>query len=587
MGSPKASARPAPGKLRPGKLRIALQGVRREFAVTGLFSFCINLLMLVSPLFMLQVYDRVLTSRSGMTLLMLALLAVGLLAIMGALDMLRARLLVRTGRKIDNLTNDTLFDGVFRAAVFKPGLAGGQYFRDMDSLRQFMTGGPVLAFFDLPWAPLYLLIIALMHPLLGAVAAVGALVIFGLGWLNETTTRGALKTASEESFLAHDMVDRSLRNAEVLRAMGMREGVRRIWRSHQDAALEAQCEASDRAGGITASSKATRLILQVLILGVGAYLAIDQIITPGVMIAASIIMGRALAPFEQAIGGWRSFVQARGAYHRLNTLLSAADSDQPGMSLPAPRGRIEFDRVLAAPPGAPAPVLKGISFSLEAGDSLGIVGPSAAGKTTLARVLLGIWPARSGEVRLDGADVFRWNHEELGPHIGYLPQDVELFSGTVADNIARFTNVDPGKVVIAAKAAGIHDMVLALPQGYDSQIGVSGLNLSAGQRQRVGLARALYGDPALVVLDEPNANLDTDGEAALAQAVEGLKARGATTIIISHRRAILDRLDKVMLLSAGQIAAFGARAEVMAKLDSAGKTPPRPAVTGTMAGAAE
>jgi PrtD family type I secretion system ABC transporter len=557
----------------PGKLRSVLSGLRREFAVTGLFSFCINLLMLVSPLFMLQVYDRVLTSRSGMTLLMLAILAIGLLVIMGFLDGLRARLLVRTGKRIDNLTNDALFYGVFKAAVFKPGLSGGQYFRDLDSVRQFLTGGPVLAFFDAPWAPVYLLIITLMHPLLGAIATMGAVIIFGLGWLNEAMTRATLKTASEESFLANDIVDRSLRNAEVLRAMGMGEGIRRLWRSHQNAALEAQCRASDRAGGITAASRAVRMVLQVCTLAAGAYLAIDQIITPGVMIAASIIMGRALAPFEQAIGGWRGFVQARSAYGRLNVILNASDADQPGMSLPAPKGRVSLDRVLAAPPGVQTPVLKGISFALEPGECLGIVGPSAAGKTTLARIILGIWPARAGEVRLDGADVFAWNHDELGAHVGYLPQDVELFSGTVADNIARFTEVDSEAVVAAAKAAGIHDMILSLANGYDTQIGISGVNLSAGQRQRVGLARALYKDPALVVLDEPNANLDTDGEAALGVAVQGLKARGATVIIISHRRGILGLVDKVMILSGGQVAAFGPRDEVLNRLDQAGRSP--------------
>lgn len=555
----------------PRKLKAAIRGVYREFAVAGLFSFCINLLMLVSPLFMLQVYDRVLASRSGMTLLMLALLAVALLGVMGLLDMLRSRLLVRTAKKIDNLTNDALFEGVFKAAIFKPGLAGGQYFRDMESVRQFMTGGPVFAFFDAPWAPIYILIVFLMHPLLGIIAAVGALAIFGLGWLNEASTGKVLKAASEESFFANDIVDRSLRNAEVLRAMGMRDGIRKQWRGHQEAALDAQSLASDRAGAIAAASKAARLILQVAILGAGAYLAIGQIITPGVMIAASIIMGRGLAPFEQAIGGWRSFVQARGAYGRLDALLEAGGAELPAMSLPAPKGRIEADKILAAPPGVPNPVIKGISFKIEPGECVGIVGPSASGKTTLARLMLGIWPVRAGSMRLDGADVFSWNHEELGPHVGYLPQDVELFSGTVADNIARFGTVDAEKVVAAARTAGIHDMVLTLPQGYDTQIGVAGVRLSAGQRQRVGLARALYGDPAVVVLDEPNANLDTDGEAALARAVQGLKDRGATAVVITHRRPILDLVDRLMIVNAGQIAAFGARDEVMTELTRQGR----------------
>ncbi|MDA5192490.1 type I secretion system permease/ATPase [Govanella unica] len=556
----------APAKL---TLKTALGGVRHEFKMAGVFSFFINLLMLVSPIFMLQVYDRVLTSRNDLTLVMLTLLAVVLLGVMAALDAFRSKLLVRVSKRVDNLTNNLLFDGVFAAAVLRPGLGSAQYFRDMDSVRQFMTGGPVFALFDGPWVPIYLLIVFLMHPLLGLVALFGGILIFALAWLNDRATRSVLKQASEHAMMANDVIERSLRNAEVLRAMGMGEGIRRVWRRYQNEALIQQCIASDRAGVMVAVSKAARMILQVLMLAAGAWLAIRQSITPGMIVASSIIMGRGLAPIEQAIGGWKNFVGARTAFNRLNALLLAVPDETERMTLPRPKGALSVDRVIAAPPGVKSPVIKGVSFEVAAGESIGIVGPSAAGKTTLARLILGVWPPRAGYIRLDGAEIYGWNRAELGPAIGYLPQDVELFSGTVAENIARFGVADPDKVVKAARDAGVHDMILGLADGYDSQIGTSGTNLSAGQRQRVGLARALYGDPSFIVLDEPNANLDTDGEAALAQAVRALRADKRTVIVITHRSAVLEQMDKLMVLKNGQIAAFGPLAEVMVALNPA------------------
>lgn len=561
-------------------LKTALQGVRHEFKMAGVFSFFINLLMLVSPIFMLQVYDRVLTSRNDVTLVMLTLLAVVLLGVMAALDALRSKLLVRVSKRIDNLTNNLLFDGVFAAAVLRPGLGSAQYFRDMDSIRQFMTGGPVFALFDGPWVPLYLLVVFLMHPLLGLVALLGGVMIFALAYINDRATRTVLKQASEHAMMANEVVERSLRNAEVLRAMGMGEGIRRVWRRYQNEALIQQCVASDRAGVMTAISKAARVILQVLMLATGAWLAIRQSITPGMIVASSIIMGRGLAPIEQAIGGWKGFVTAKAAFTRLNALLSAVPEEGERMTLPRPKGAVSVDRVIAAPPGAKAPVIKGISFEIAAGESVGIVGPSAAGKTTLARLILGVWPPRSGFIRLDGAEVYTWNRAELGPAIGYLPQDVELFSGTVAENIARFGETDPAKVVKAAEAAGVHDMVLTLSDGYDTQIGTGGVNLSAGQRQRIGLARALYGDPSFIVLDEPNANLDTDGEAALTRAVRALRAEKRTIIVITHRTAVLEQMDKLLVLKNGQIAAFGPRSEVMPVLTSAARAQAQKPVEG-------
>ncbi len=544
-------------------LKTALLKVRHEFVMTGVFSFFINLLMLVSPLFMLQVYDRVLTSRSGLTLFFLLLITVALLGAMALLETIRSRLLVRTSRKIDHIISNRLFNSVFTFAVLRPGQGSAQYFRDMDSIRQFMTGGPILAFFDAPWVPIFILIIFMMHPLMGAVALFGGIAIFVLALLNDYTTRKPLKEANEQSVKANAMIDASLKNVEVVKAMGMQDGIRRGWSELHGKAMACQSLASDRAGAVTASSKSFRLILQALILASGAYLAIQQIISPGAMIAASIIMGRGLAPIEQAIGGWRSYVSARSSYGRLEHLLENVPEDGQKMSLPAPTGHLQLDRVVAGPPGVSVPVIKGISIELKAGESVGIIGPTGAGKSTLARLMIGVWPARSGHVRLDGVDVYAWDHGELGPHVGYLPQDVELFSGTIAQNIARFTQPDARQVVLAAERAGVHQMILHLPGGYDTQIGPGGAALSAGQRQRIGLARALYGDPAFIVLDEPNSNLDIDGETALSRAIEGCKERNRTVVVITHRTGVLKIVDKILVLKDGQSAGFGGRNEIL------------------------
>lgn len=552
----------------------ALKRVRHEFVMTGVFSFFINILMLVSPLFMLQVYDRVLTSRSELTLLFLGILAVALLGVMALLEAIRSQLLVRTSKKIDHLVSNRLFDSVFSYAIMKPGQGSAQFFRDMDSIRQFMTGGPILAFFDAPWAPIYIAIVFLMHPLLGTVAIFGGVVIFGLAVLNDYTTKNPLKHANEQSVKANAMIDASLKNVEVVKALGMHDAIRRGWDNFHKEALAYQSIASDRAGAISAASKSFRLILQVLMLAAGAYLAMHQIISPGAMIAASIIMGRGLAPIEQAIGGWKSYLSARSSFTRLSGLLDAAPDEKAKMSLPAPKGHLTLDRVVAAPPGGNIPTIKGVSFELAPGETLGVIGPTGAGKSTLARLIMGVWPARAGHVRLDGADIFAWNHAELGPHVGYLPQDVELFNGTVAQNIARFGDMNAPAIVKAAQHAGIHQMILQLPNGYDSQIGTDGAVLSAGQRQRIGLARALYGDPAFIVLDEPNSNLDLDGEAALSQALGDCKSRGCTLVVISHRSGILQIVDKILVLKEGVVAAFGPRDEVLRLISASAPSAP-------------
>ena len=552
------------------EVRAALSKSRGAFFMTGVFSFFINLLMLTAPLYMLQVYDRVLASRSEPTLIVLTILAGGLLLVMGGLDLIRSRVLVRVGVKMDALLNARVF-----SAVFAQTLRGGrgqraQALRDLDSLRQFLTGPGPFAFFDAPWAPLYLVVVFLFHPILGFVALAGAVVLFSMAVVNEVVTRRPLQLANAQAIAANGFAEASLRNAEVLEALGMLSAIRKRWTAQHCQGLELQATASDRAATLTAWSKAIRISLQVAILGAGAALAIQQIITPGVMIAASILMGRALAPVEQAIGQWRHFVGARQAYRRLTELLQAVPEQEERLTLPKPEGRLAVEQLIAAAPGLQKPVLKGVTFELEPGQALGVIGPSASGKSTLARNLVGVWAPQSGAVRLDGAEVQGWDAEQLGPYLGYLPQDVELFAGSVAENISRFSaEASPEAVVAAARAAGVHDMILQLDKGYDSEIGEQGCVLSGGQRQRVGLARALYGEPALVVLDEPNASLDAAGDEALTQAILGLKARGATVVVMAHRPSAIAAVDKLLMLRDGRVEAFGPKEEVIAKVTKA------------------
>ena len=564
------------GNGRDNALKQAFGDVRTAFVSIGAFSFFINLLMLTGPLYMLQVYDRVLTSGSQHTLIMLTAVAVGMILTSALLELVRSRILVRAGSRLDRRLNDRLFAGLLRLRLRQKDAGESQPLRDLETLRGFLTGPGLISFFDAPWTPLFLAVIFLLHPLLGLVALAGAVVLFVLAVVSELATRGPLREASRDSAAAHGFTENTLRNAEVIEAMGMLPGLQRRWLARHQAALAAQAKASDRGGLLTAGAKFVRPVLQVAILGTGAYLALLQEITPGVMIAASIIMGRALAPVEGAIGNWRGFILARGANGRLHRFLEKDEAPQAGMPLPRPKGRIAVERLVAAPPGLERPVLKGISFALDAGDSLGIIGPSAAGKSTLARLLIGVWPAANGQVRLDGADVGDWNHLELGPHLGYLPQDVELFDGTVAENIARFGEPKPEQVVQAAQRAGVHEMVLHLAEGYDTMIGPGGAALSGGQRQRLGLARALYGDPAFVVLDEPNSNLDGEGEEALRRAVRELKKAGTTVVVIAHRPSVLAGMDKILVLRDGLIEHFGPRDEVLPKVTKAVPPPGNP-----------
>lgn len=557
-------------------LQKILRICRQSFVTAGFFSLFINLLMLAPSLYMLQVYDRVLASRSEFTLLMLTLLLTGTMIVMGALDWVRSQILIRVGARLDSLINARLFSAMFDLGLRRPGTASAQPLNDLNNLRQFLTGNGLFAFFDVPWMPVYLAVLFLLHPWFGWFAIIAALIMVALTVATELSTSKPLAAANAEAIAAAGYAQSNLRNVEVLEAMGMLPRIRQRWLERHTRVMGLQALASDRAGALAATSKMMRMLLQSLILGLGALLAVEHIVSPGIMIAGSILMGRALAPIDLLIGTWKGFISARTAYRRLNDLLHAIPERPHYMSLPPPTGTLTLEGVVVVPPGAQTPALRGINLQIEANEVIGVIGPSAAGKSTLARAILGVWPLYAGKVRLDGADIQNINRDELGPYLGYLPQDIELFDGTIAENIARFGEVDPDQVVAAARKAGVHEMILQLPNAYNTRIGEAGSVLSGGQRQRVGLARALYGDPVLVVLDEPNSNLDDQGEAALAQAMSDLKRVGGTVLIISHRISILGSVDKILVLREGQVQIFGPRDQVLAQFIRPVATPAHP-----------
>jgi len=548
---------------------------RPHFVAAAGFSLVINLLMLVPALFMLQVFDRVLTSRSTETLVMLALLAVGALLIMAYLDVIRARLLTASAVYLEKLLGPRLLADMIRRSA-DPGRREALHgLRDVAALRTFLTGPGILALFDAPWAPVYIVVIYLFHHMLGAVALAGAVIMLVLAILNEKLSRRPLEAMQLDARRAGRFADQSVGNAEVARALGMVENLARGWEGLSRKGLENQLDANRSASMLTSATRFMRQFLQVAMLGIGAWLVIDQQTTSGVMIAATILLSRALAPVETAIAGWKGLVDARAAYARIEEVVAEMPDEDAATELPAPKGALSVERVVFGFRGQDRPVIKQVSFQLEAGQTLAIVGPSAAGKSTLARLMVGLWKPTIGTVRLDNADISAWPRKRLGPHVGYLPQDVELFAGTVAQNIARMGEADSAAVVEAGKRAHAHDMVLRLPQGYDTPIGEGGMFLSAGQRQRVALARALYRSPRLVVLDEPNSNLDIEGEAALGEAVSGLKAEGVTLVIVTHRSRLLTSVDRILLLRDGVIEKFGAPSEVLVR---AAPAEARPAV---------
>ena len=561
------------------ELMAVLATCRGTFLMTGLFSSVINLLMVVPSLYMMQVMDRVLHSHSVATLLMLTLIAAGLEGAMSLLEVIRSRILVRIGGRLDQRLGDRVLAAQFTSSLQRSSDNPGQAMRDLDAVRQFLTGSGIFAFFDAPWAPIFLAIIFLLHPMLGFIAVAGAVVLFALALANNAVTKKPLEKAGKVSVSLSGAIDSSLRNVEVIEAMGMFQNFRRGWSIRQGDVLRYQAKAADRAGIVMGLTKYTRLLLQTAMLGGGAWLAIHEQISAGCIIAASVLMGRALAPVEQAIGIWKQFLGARVSYHRLTALLGAtAGAAGRRSNPPRPIGALSADGVSATPPGRDTPCLSDLSFELGSGQVLGIIGPSGAGKSTLARLLVGAWRPDAGTVRFDGVDIQSWDARTRGAFIGYLPQDVELFDGTIAENIGRFGALDSEAIVAAAKRADVHDLILRLPLGYDTPIGRGGSALSGGQRQRIGLARAVFGNPAIVVLDEPNSNLDDVGEAALVHAVSQMKAAGTTVVVISHRPSILSATDQIMILDAGKIRLFGSRAEVLAAvtrpvINSGGRAP--------------
>ena len=547
-------------------LQRAFRLARPAFVTAIVFSFFINLLVFVSPLYMLQIYDRVISSRNAYTLLMLTLVAAFLLVVYALLEKVRSAVLVRAGLLFDAETRSELFEKVLRGSLRQPSIAHHTVLRDLDTVREFLTGSGLISFCDVPWVPIFVAGCFMLHPWYGWVALTGAILIFVFAYANELLTREQLKAAGHSANQAGGFAAATFRNVEVLHAMGMWRPMRDRWLEQRNGMLEMQAVASDRAGFLLSATKFLRVFLQVAILGTGAYLSIIQESTPGAMIAASIIMGRALAPVEMVVAQWKLFLAARTAFERITQLLNIVPDQPERMKLPPPQGHLTVQNIVVAPPGVQRPVLNGISFDLPAGSALGLIGPSAAGKSSLARAIVGVWPVLVGSIRIDGADLTHWDNDQLGAYIGYLPQDVELFSATVSENIARFQTVDNELVIEAAQMAGVHDMIQSMPNGYNSQIGDGGQSLSGGQRQRIGLARALYRMPSLVILDEPNASLDADGEAALLGALQRLKAEKRTVILITHKTNILSVMDKILVLSQGQMQAFGDRDEIFSKL---------------------
>lgn len=544
----------------------AQRAARRLLGYAGFLSAFVNILMLTGPLYMMQVYDRVLASRSFETLAVITMLIIALFAAMALLDFARSALLARAGGMFEDRLKDLVFDKAADGAL-RGALSAEQPIKDLRQIRQFVGSPALTAIFDAPWTPFFLAIVFLMHWLLGVVSVIGLLALVALAAINERVSRRAFLDAVSVAGEADRLALATFRNAAAADAMGLRSPLRSRWLALSQMANDHAVTASDRTSGLTAVTKASRMLLQSLILGTGAFLAIKGALSPGAMIAASIIAGRALAPVEIVTGQWKNFLQAGTAYARLKTFLGDAGAAQPRTQLPAPEGAVSVDRIFCQPGGAKRPILKSVSFRLEPGEALGVIGPSAAGKSTLARALVGVERLVSGDIRLDGATLSQWDPDDLGPHIGFLPQEIELFAGTAAANISRFRDdAQDEDVIAAAKAAGAHDMILSFPDGYDTEIGDRGRHLSAGQRQRLGLARALFGNPTLVVLDEPNANLDAEGDAALGSAIQGLKARRATLVVIAHRPNAIAGVDKLLLLADGEVRAFGPRDEILQQL---------------------
>ena len=569
------------------ELRKALFALKPEFQRSVFFSVFTNLLAIVPMIYMLEVYDRVVNSGSGMTLAMETLVLLGAIGLMEILEWVRASLLHQASLQFDLRTGQRTFNAVFEASL--RGLPGGtsQPLSDLRQLREFIPSPAMLALIDVPLSMVYLIAIFVISPQMGWMAVVGAVLQAIIAWFNERSTQPPLTASNRALIDAQNYAGSTLRNAQVIEAMGMQGNIHSRWLKKQQDCLIHQAEASDKAGSFSAGARFVQQTLSSLLLGLGAWLMLRGEFTGGggLMIVASSLGSKVLGPVVQLVTGWKNVVGARDAYRRLDSLLQSVPGRQPGMPLPPPQGNLTVEKVVAAAPGSTTNILHGVSFAVPAGQVLALAGPSASGKSTLARLLMGIWPTTAGKVRLDGVDIQPWNKSELGPHVGYLPQEVELFEGSVAENIARFGEVDMLKVEAAARAVGLHETLLALPQGYDSNIGDEGCFLSGGQRQRVGLARAIYDNPRFIVLDEPNSSLDEAGEQALIQTIRALKSQGATVIVITHRTSILAAVDLMAILHEGQIRAYGPRDEVLAALQRNAQAAVEPTQTPTQAAA--
>ena len=555
----------------PSELSLALDTIRPAIVRAVVFSMIISLMALAPTVYMLEVYDRVVNSRSGMTLAMLTLMIVGAYAVMEILEKVRGSLLRAAGVALDEKLSKRVYDAMFQGFLKRQVGGSMQVLNDLRLIREFLANPALLAVMEAPVALLALALIFAINPILGWSAVVGALAQLGVAWMTEKSTRKPLMEANRSAVGAQQMAESSLRNAHVMESMGMLDAVHARWNKRQAEFLAYQAQASEGAGLWTAMSKLVQQVMGSLLLGLGAWLLLGNALNggAGMMIIGSVLGGRVLAPLAQLVAQWSAVVNVRAAWERLEGLLAQVPPKPKNMSLPAPKGFLSVEGLMAGAPGHPVAIVRSVQFGLNAGEVLAVVGPSASGKTTLARLLVGLWPAMSGKVRLDGADIHTWDKSELGPYLGYLPQGVELLEGSLAENIARFGDVDRVQVEAAARLVGLHDLIMALPQGYNSPVGRDGAVLSGGQRQRVALARALYGKPVFVVLDEPNSSLDEAGDVALANAIASLKQLGTTFVVMTHRTSVLGVADKMLLMRDGAQQAFGPRDEVLAALQKA------------------
>lgn len=574
-------------KVKPGagELRQAVNESRNAFIGIGIFSFFVNLLVFTGPLYMLQVYDRVLASGSEATLVALTVLMVALFIFQGVLDHIRGRLAARIGARFQAKFDLRVFRAVLdRSTLATQGINTNNGMRDLDSIQRALSSQAIFAVFDIPWTPVFIFVIFVLHPILGWLAVVGGLILIGLTWANQYGTSGDQEKAMQASRLSEEMTSVLQKESDTVRALGMRRFASLRWLALRNESLKANIHYSDSNGAFSTASRTFRIFLQSAILGAGAWLVIHHEMTSGAMIAASIIVGRGLAPIETVIGQWALIQRAFQGWGRLGELLGKVPPEEPRTELPRPRSILVAEGVTAAPPGERVATLRNLAFDLKPGQALGVIGPSGSGKTTLARLMTGVWPIAVGKIRLDGASLEQYGSDALAAHIGYLPQDVALFEGTVAENIARMQqNPDSAAVVAAAQKAGAHQMILGLPDGYDTRLPATGARLSGGQKQRIGLARAIFGDPAILVLDEPNSNLDAEGSTALNNAIRQFKAEGRAVVIMAHRPAAIEECDLILILDGGNRVAFGPRDEVLrANLRNAGQVIPGSAAPGNV-----